>query len=111
MNDVLNQDTLSSTHYFPSSGAKRIGVISALCSVFIERRGADWALAGLVVRLEEVSIAFAPRLSNGRNSLRYTVSVVRVFAWPTRCVMSSIGIIPDFEVMHPDRRRMDALRT
>ncbi len=42
--------------------------------------------------LKSSSIAFAPRLSTGRNSLRYTFSVVRVFAWPTRCAMSSIGI-------------------
>jgi hypothetical protein len=33
MNEVLNHDTLSSTHYFSWSGAKRIGVISALSLV------------------------------------------------------------------------------
>ena len=38
------------------------------------------------------SIALAPRRSTGRSSLRYTFSVVRVFAWPTRCAMSSIGM-------------------
>jgi hypothetical protein len=42
--------------------------------------------------LKRSSIAFAPRLSTGRNSLRYTFSVVRVLACPTRCAMSSIGI-------------------
>ena len=54
MNDVLNQDTLSSTHNCPWSDTKRISVISALCSVLIESGGADWGLARLVVRLEEV---------------------------------------------------------
>jgi hypothetical protein len=42
--------------------------------------------------LKRSSIAFAPRLSTGRNSLRYTFCVVRVFAWPTRCAMSLIGM-------------------
>lgn len=42
--------------------------------------------------IEEASIAFAPRLNTGRNSLRYTFSVVRVLVCPTKCAMSSIGI-------------------
>jgi hypothetical protein len=42
--------------------------------------------------LKRSSIAFSPRLNTGRNSLRYTFSVVRVLACPTKCAMSSIGI-------------------
>jgi hypothetical protein len=76
INDVLNHDTLSSTHYFPSSGVRRIGVVSPICLVLIERTGQ----IGGSLALKLSSIAFAPRLSAGRNSLRYPFSVVRVVA-------------------------------
>jgi hypothetical protein len=55
-------------------------------------RGQSGGSLALWCALKMSSIAFAPRLSTGRNSLRYTFSVVRVFAWPTRFAMSSIGI-------------------
>ena len=54
MEEVRGSSPLSSTHYFSWSGAKRIGVISALCLVLIERGGQIGGLAGLVVRLEDV---------------------------------------------------------
>jgi len=38
------------------------------------------------------SIATAPRVNTRRSSLRYTSSVTRVLAWPTRWAISSIGI-------------------
>ena len=54
MEEVRGSSPLSSTHYFPWSSPKRIGVISALCLVLIERGGQIGGLAGLIVRLEEV---------------------------------------------------------
>src|SRR5215211_2626159 len=54
MEEVRGSSPLSSTHYFPWSGAKRISVISALCFTFIDRGGQFGGLAGLLVRLEEV---------------------------------------------------------
>jgi hypothetical protein len=54
MEEVRGSSPLSSTYYFLWSGAKRIGVISALCLVLIERGGQIGGLAGLLVRLEEV---------------------------------------------------------
>ena len=41
---------------------------------------------------KRASIALAPRVSTGRSSLRYTSSVTRLLAWPTRWEMSSILI-------------------
>ena len=41
---------------------------------------------------KRASIAIAPRVSTGRSSLRYTSSVTRVLAWPTKGAMSSMGI-------------------
>ena len=54
MEEVRGSSPLSSTHYFLWSGAKRIGVISALCLILIERGGQTGGLAGLLLRLEEV---------------------------------------------------------
>jgi hypothetical protein len=54
MEEVRGSSPLSSTHYFPWSGAKRIRVISALCLVLTGRGGQIGGLAGLLVRLEEV---------------------------------------------------------
>jgi hypothetical protein len=54
MEEVRGSSPLSSTHYFPWSGEKRMGVISALCLVLTERGGHIGGLAGLSVRLEEV---------------------------------------------------------
>jgi len=45
---------------------------------------------------KSTSIATAPRVNTGRSSLRYTSSVTRVLAWPTRWAMSSSGI-PELE--------------
>src|SRR5829696_6680888 len=54
MEEVRGSSPLSSTHYFPWSSTKRIGVISALYLVLIERGGQIGGLADLIVRLEEV---------------------------------------------------------
>src|SRR5215218_11075766 len=54
MEEVRGSSPLSSTHYFPWSGAKRIGVISALCLVLVEHGGQNGGLAGVLVRLEKV---------------------------------------------------------
>ena len=54
---------LSSTHFSPWSGEKRIGVISAPLFGSYSTRGAEWGLAGLVVRLEEVIHRLRPVLA------------------------------------------------
>src|SRR5215216_6359943 len=88
MEEVRSSSPLSSTHYFLWSGTRRIGVISALCLVLTGRGGRLGGSPAARWALKRSSIAFAPRLNTGRNSLRYTFSVVRVFACPTRCAMS-----------------------
>ena len=80
MEEVRGSSPLSSTHNFPWSEAKRISVISALCLVLTGRGGQSVGSLGPWYALKRSSIAFAPRLSTGRNFLRYTFSVVRVFA-------------------------------
>jgi hypothetical protein len=91
MEEVRGSSPLSSTNYFPWSGPNRIGVISAVCLVLSECGGQFGGSLASCCALKMSSIALAPRLSTGRNSLRYTFSVVRVFAGPTRCAVSSMG--------------------
>jgi hypothetical protein len=68
---------------FPWSRPNLIGVISALCLV-LTRRGGRVGARWFLVRPEDVVHCLrAASLAPGRNSLRYTFSVVRVFAWPT----------------------------
>jgi hypothetical protein len=81
-------------HPLLTPGQDRISSLSFQRSVWFSTRrgGQSGGSLALWCALKMSSIAFAPRLSTGRNSLRYTFSVVRVFAWPTRFAMSSIGI-------------------
>ena len=92
MEEVRGSSPLSSTHYFSWSGFNRLGVILGFCLVLTGRGGQNGGLAGLAVGIEDVIHRFRAASYTGRNSLRYTFSVVRVLAWPTRCAMSSIGI-------------------
>ena len=46
MEEVRGSSPLSSTHYFPWSGTKRIGVVSAICSVLTCRMSRNAGLTG-----------------------------------------------------------------
>jgi hypothetical protein len=73
----------SSTRFSPSQD--RISSVSFQRSVWFSLdAGAEWGARWFLVRPEDVVHCLrAASLAPGRNSLRYTFSVVRVFAWPT----------------------------